>query len=40
MKQAIVSLALALVAAVAFALPSTQDVEAQVRQGNYARPKR
>jgi len=36
MKKAIVSLALALVAAVAFALPTTQDVEAQVRQGNYS----
>ena len=36
MKNAIVSLALALVAAVAFALPTTQDVEAQVRQGNYS----
>jgi len=35
MKNAIVSLALALVATVAFALPTTQDVEAQVRQGNY-----
>ena len=35
MKKAIVSLALALVAAVAFALPTTQEVEAQVRQGNY-----
>jgi hypothetical protein len=36
MKKAIVSLALALVAAVAFALPTTQEVEAQVRQGNYS----
>jgi len=36
MRKAIVSLALALVTAVAFALPTTQDVEAQVRQGNYS----
>jgi len=36
MRKAIVSLALALVTAVAFALPTTQEVEAQVRQGNYS----
>jgi hypothetical protein len=36
MKRALIALALALCAGLSFALPTVQDVEAQVRQGNYA----